>query len=85
MKVILLSDENKKVLKAYNAWRLKKNYGKESMGVVRSTFIINPEGTIKAVWSNVKVRQKRKKDGETYEIFHAEQVLDKLKELQNEN
>ncbi len=81
LKIILLSDVEKKVLKDYNAWQLKKNYGKESMGVVRSTYIINPEGFIVALWQNVKVRQKRK----DYEIFHADKVLEKLKEIQMDN
>ena len=81
LKIILLSDVEKKVLKDYNAWQLKKNYGKESMGVVRSTYIINPEGFIVALWQNVKVRQKRK----DYEVFHADKVLEKLKEIQMDN
>ena len=80
LKIILLCDENKEVMKKYNVYRLKKMYGKESMGVVRTTFLINPECNISYVWNNVKVRQKRKKNGETYEIIHAEQVLEKLKQ-----
>ncbi len=83
LKITLLSDTEKKVMQQYNVWRLKKNYGRESMGVVRSTFIVNSDGNIAAIWDNVKVRQKRKKGGKTYEIIHAEQVLDKLKEMVN--
>jgi len=55
----LLSDTDKKVHKAYGAWGMKKNYGKEYEGVIRSTFIISPEGKIAEAWSKVKVRVKR--------------------------
>ncbi len=82
--MLLLSDENKEVMKKFNVWRIKKLYGKESMGVVRSTFLINPDGIISFIWDNVKVRQKRKKSGETIEIYHADVVLEKLKEIQNQ-
>ena len=51
----LLSDEDKKVCEAYGVWQLKKFMGKEYMGVVRSTFIINPEGKIAKIWTKVKV------------------------------
>ena len=78
LKVILLSDEDKEVMKKYNVWRLKKMYGKESYGVVRTTFLIDPDRKIKFIWNNVKVHQKRKDT----EIFHADEVLKKLKELQ---
>ncbi len=84
LKVLLLSDEKKEVMKKFNVWRVKKLYGKESMGVVRSTFLINPEGFISFIWDNVKVRQKKKKGGETIEIYHADMVLEKLKELLNQ-
>ncbi len=43
------------MVEAYGAWKKKKIYGKEFIGVVRSTFIIDPEGTIAAVWPKVKV------------------------------
>ena len=42
LKVNLLSDPNHKVLEKYGAWGIKKNYGKEYRGVIRSTFLINP-------------------------------------------
>jgi len=70
LKITLLSDENKEVLKKYGVWGLKKMYGKEYEGVIRSTFIINPEGEIVAEWKNVKVKG------------HVEKVKEKLKELQ---
>ena len=40
----ILADPDLKVIQAYDVWKEKKNYGKVSMGVVRSTFIINEEG-----------------------------------------
>ncbi len=79
--IMLLSDPDKNVHKAYGAWGLKKNYGKEYEGVIRSTFIISPDGKIAETWSKVKVRVKRK-DGETR---HVDIVKERLKELQNEN
>ena len=71
LKVTLLSDEEKEVLQAYGVWQLKKSYGREYMGVVRSTFIIDPDGKIAAKWEKVKVKG------------HVEEVLNRLKELQN--
>ncbi|MDH5464257.1 MAG: peroxiredoxin, partial [Thiovulaceae bacterium] len=61
----------------------KMNYGREYMGIVRTTYIIDPNGDIVASWDKVKVRQKRKKDGEAYEIVHVEEVKKKLQELQS--
>lgn len=52
----LLSDEEKEVAKAYDVWKLKKNYGKEYMGVERSTFLIDPEGKIAKIWRKVSVK-----------------------------
>ena len=69
LKITLLSDQEHKVMEAYGVWQLKKMYGKEYMGVVRSTFLIDPEGKIAAVWRKVKVRG------------HVEEVLEKLREL----
>ncbi|MCF6174539.1 MAG: peroxiredoxin [Victivallaceae bacterium] len=76
--ITLLSDPDKNVMKAYGAWGLKKNYGKEYEGVIRSTFIIAPDGTIAAAWDKVKVRVKRKSD----ETRHIDIVKTKLQELQ---
>lgn len=70
LSITLLSDEGKSMLQEYGVWQLKKNYGKEYMGIVRSTFIINPEGMIKAFWEKVKVKD------------HAKEVGEKLKSLQ---
>lgn len=80
--ITLLADEDKTACEAYGVWQLKKNYGREYMGVVRSTFIINPEGKIAATWENVKVRQKRKIDGEQVEILHVTKVKEELEKLQ---
>ena len=51
---ILLSDPNLDVIKAYGVWQEKKNYGKVSMGVVRTTFIISEDGTIAHIMPKVK-------------------------------
>lgn len=51
----LLSDEKRDVVEAYGVWKEKSMYGKKFMGVVRSTFIINSEGKICAVWPKVSV------------------------------
>ncbi|MHA2339217.1 MAG: thioredoxin-dependent thiol peroxidase [Candidatus Hodarchaeales archaeon] len=56
LKVILLSDVKKEVIKAYGKWSLKKFRGKEYMGVVRSTFLINPEGKLAHIWPKVSVK-----------------------------
>ncbi len=76
--ITLLSDPEKEVLKLYGAWGEKKNYGKVTEGVIRTTFIISPAGTVAALWRNVRVRVKRKSG----EVRHAEIVLQKLQELQ---
>ena len=66
----LLSDEEKKVVNAYGVWAPKKFMGREFLGVIRSTFLINPEGKIAHIWSPVKVKG------------HVNEVLEKLKGLQ---
>ena len=70
LKILLLSDEEHKVLESYGAWGIKKNYGKEYYGTIRSTFIIDPDGIIRKAWKNVRVKD------------HVENVLVSLKELQ---
>ncbi len=52
----LLSDPDKKVLQAYDAYGEKKMYGKTTVGVIRSTYIISPEGKIVKKWRNVKAK-----------------------------
>lgn len=51
---VLLSDPDHAVIEAYGVWQEKKNYGKVSMGVVRSTYLINEEGIIEKVMPKVK-------------------------------
>ena len=74
----LLSDPEKLTIKTYGAWGEKTLYGKKSEGLIRSTFLINPEGLIAHSWHAVKVRVK-KAGGETK---HSDSVLQKLAELQ---
>ena len=69
--ITLLSDEDKQMLESYGVWQLKKMCGKEYMGVVRTTYIIDPDGNIAAGWEKVKVKG------------HVEAVKEKLKELQS--
>jgi peroxiredoxin Q/BCP len=54
--ITLLSDEATTMMQEYGVWQLKKNYGKEYMGIARTTFIINPDGIVKAVFENVRVK-----------------------------
>jgi peroxiredoxin Q/BCP len=68
----LLVDEGHKVAEKYGAWREKNMYGKKSMGVQRSTFLIDPAGKVAKVWKRVKV------DG------HDTQVLEALARLVDE-
>jgi peroxiredoxin Q/BCP len=50
----LLSDEEKTVIQAYDVWKEKKNYGKVSMGVVRTTYLIDENGVIARAFEKVK-------------------------------
>jgi len=52
----LLSDEESDVCEKYLCFKLKKNYGKEYMGIERSTFLINAEGVVVKEWRKVKVK-----------------------------
>jgi peroxiredoxin Q/BCP len=65
----LLADEKHAVAEAYGAWREKNMYGKKSMGIQRSTYLIDGQGKIAQVWKRVQV------DG------HEAQVLEALQEL----
>lgn len=51
---ILLSDPEREAIEAYGVWQEKKNYGKVTMGVVRTTFIIDEEGKVELVMPKVK-------------------------------
>jgi thioredoxin-dependent peroxiredoxin len=53
---LLLADEDHKVAEQYNVWQLKKNFGKEYMGIERSTFLIDKEGKVVKEWRKVKVK-----------------------------
>ena len=52
----LLVDEDHAVSESYHVWILKKMYGKEYMGIERSTFLINPDGIVVKEWRKVKVK-----------------------------
>ncbi len=54
LKIILLSDEKREAIEAYGVWQEKKLYGKVSMGVVRTTFVINEQGNIEKIYDKVK-------------------------------
>jgi thioredoxin-dependent peroxiredoxin len=51
----LLSDVGQSLASAYGVWSLKKNYGREYMGVVRSTFLVDGENVVRKIWRNVRV------------------------------
>lgn len=55
LKVRLGSDEDGAVCNAYGVWQQKQLYGHKFMGIVRSTFLIDPDGLILRVWRNVRV------------------------------
>ena len=65
----LLADVDKKVVQKYGVWQEKKLYGKTFMGIVRSTFIIDKNGTVRKIFVKVKVKN------------HIEEVLSAIKEL----
>ncbi|QUS60035.1 thioredoxin-dependent thiol peroxidase [Synechocystis sp. PCC 7339] len=67
--VQLLSDPEHQLAAAYGAWGPKKFMGKEYEGILRSTFLINPQGNIAHIWPNVRVKG------------HVEKVLEKLQQL----
>ncbi len=66
----LLIDEGHNVAEKYGAWREKNMYGKKSMGIVRSTFLINAEGRFAKIWRRVQV------DGHDQEVLYAIAELD---------
>jgi len=70
LKITLLADEDKELCNLFGVWQLKKFMGKEYMGVVRSTFIIDPKGNIGAAWEKVRVKG------------HVDEVKSTLKSLQ---
>ncbi|MBN1552419.1 peroxiredoxin [bacterium] len=71
LSVILLSDPEHEVLKLYGVWQTKKMYGREFMGVVRTTVLINPDGNIIRIWPKVSVKN------------HVSEVLKTLREIRS--
>ena len=69
IKFDLLADEELKVLKKYKVWGKKKFMGREFMGIIRSTYLIDKKGKILKVWDNVKVKD------------HAKEVLETLQNI----
>ena len=61
----LLSDPEHKTLEAYGVWQEKNMYGNKSMGIVRTTYIIGPDGKVTHVFPRVKV------DGHIREVLVA--------------
>ena len=66
IKFDLLSDQDLKILKKYKVWAKKRFMGREFMGILRTTFLIDTKGKIIKIWKNVKVKD------------HAKEVLNKL-------
>ena len=69
IKFDLLADEELKVIKKYKVWGKKKFMGREFMGIIRSTYLIDKKGKIIKIWSNVKVKD------------HAKEVLETLQNI----
>ena len=69
--ITLLSDEDSSMMQEYGVWQLKKNYGKEYMGIVRTTLIINPDGVVKGLFEKVRVKE------------HVAKVKQELERLQS--
>jgi peroxiredoxin Q/BCP len=65
----LLSDETHKMLGAYGVWEKKSMYGKSFMGILRSTFLVGPDGRIAHIWPKVKV------EGHAAEVLKTTQAL----------
>ena len=69
IKFDLIADEELKILKKYKVWEKKKFMGREFMGIIRSTYLIDKKGKILKVWNNVKVKD------------HALEVLKTLRNI----
>ena len=69
IKFDLLADQDLKLLKKYKVWGKKKFMGREFMGTVRSTYLIDKNGKVLKAWTNVKVKD------------HAKEVLETLKTI----
>lgn len=73
LKIELLSDPDHKVMDEYGVWALKKMYGREVFGTIRSTFLIDPEGRLARIWRSVKVKG------------HVDSVVESLKDLKKQS
>ena len=69
LKFPLLADADHDVAEKYGVWQEKSRYGRKYMGIVRTTYLIGPDGKVARRWDNVKVEG------------HAEEVLQAVKEL----
>jgi len=69
LKLILAADESAEVIEKFGVWVLKQNYGKEYMGIERSTFLIDTKGIVRKIWRKVRVNG------------HAQAVLESVREL----
>ena len=69
LNLTLISDSEKEIHKKYGVWQLKKFMGREFLGTVRTTFLIDSTGRIRKIWNNVKVKG------------HVEEVLEEVKQL----
>ncbi len=69
LEITLLSDVEREVIRLYGAWGRKKMAGREYFGVIRSTFLIDPEGKIRKIWKKVRVKG------------HANEVLENTRYL----
>ena len=65
----LISDVSGEICEAYGVWKKKKNYGREYMGIVRSTFLIDDGGKIARIWHKVRVK------GHVAEVLEATRAL----------
>jgi peroxiredoxin Q/BCP len=72
LKVPLLSDPDGKVIEAYGAWGEKNMYGKKSLGIIRTTVIVDPDGKVAKIFPKVRV------DG------HVDKVLDAIADLRKQ-
>lgn len=69
LKLILASDVDHKVSERYGAWGEKMNYGRKSIGLIRSTVLVGPDGRVARVWPQVRVKG------------HVDKVLEAAKAL----
>ena len=70
LNITLISDVKKELQKSYGVWDLKKFMGREFMGTIRTTFLIDSKGKIRRIWDKVKVKG------------HVEEVLEEVKNLE---